>query len=70
MSVLDKFVSKEATLSMPITTYQVLLEQAALEESERIIKMLEEAIGSYGNKGWTIEQNCLRVAIALIKENK
>jgi hypothetical protein len=47
MSVLDKFVSKEATLSMPITSYQILLEQAALDERNRIVALLEEQIETH-----------------------
>ncbi len=47
MSVLDKFVSQQATLSMPITTYQVLLEQAALDERDRIVALLEDYIPTF-----------------------
>ncbi len=70
MSVLDKFVSQQATLSMPITTYQVLLEQAALDERDRIVALLE----SY--EGWKTvmehdSDSSLESVIALIKgENK
>lgn len=71
MSVLDKFVSKEATLSMPITTYQVLLEQAALEERKRIIKLLEPLVACEACATGDVADDCsaksYAYAIELIK---
>lgn len=42
MNILN-FITTDATLSMPVSTYRFLLEKAALDERERIIKLIEEA---------------------------
>jgi hypothetical protein len=70
VSGLDRFVSKDAALTMPITTYQVLLREAALDERDRIIKLLE-AEGVKQQTGLDSPEWHLSEIIALIKgENK
>lgn len=64
------FLSTDATLSMPVATYEALLEKAAQTERERIIKLLEgvydgdlwRAIGTNSYVGFDIAE-----LIALIK---
>lgn len=44
MNILN-FITTDATLSMPITTYEALLEKVVLDERQRIIKLLEFYLG-------------------------
>lgn len=78
MSILN-FITTDAQLSMPVTTYQVLLEKAASDERERIIKLLEDRLFQYddGVETYAIGlestglPTSLDAVIALIKgENK
>ena len=41
MSILN-FITQDATLSMPITTYEALLQKAAADERARIIQLLTD----------------------------
>lgn len=65
MSVLDKFVSKEATLSMPITSYQVLLAQTALDERDRIVALLKTHTIYYDDFGFDCCHLCGQLEITI-----